>query len=201
MNVLNRAVLLEVLTIAWTLVAGITGLIAGTLSRSVSLTAFGLDSGVELVCAIVLIQRLRVEAAFGPDASEVAERRASRIVGFLLLVAAAYVGIEAVWHLLWHITPDASRLGLVLTAATIPVMIPLSRGKLRIAAIIPSRALRADAIGNVVCWYLAAVVVISLIAESRFHIAWLDGAASLLIVGLLIFEGVHAVRADELATR
>ena len=58
-NYLKRAILLEALTIAWTAVAAAVGLIAGTLSRSVSLTAFGLASAVELICAGVLIWRLR----------------------------------------------------------------------------------------------------------------------------------------------
>lgn len=198
-NHIERAVQLEVVTIVWTAVAAGIGLIAGTISRSVSLTAFGLDSAVELICAGVLIWRLQ-SASSASASSTTAESRASRVVGVLLLAAAVYVSIDAVLHLLWNVKPDVSRVGIALTIATIPIMVPLASGKLRIAARIGSRALRADAIGNVVCWYLAAVVLVSLLAQYYFHIAWLDPAASLVIVGLLIVEGIQAVRGDELIT-
>ena len=49
-------------------------------------------------------------------------------------------------------------------------------------------------IGNVVCWYLAVVVLLSLTAQFYFHLWWVDGAASLVIVGLLVVEGVQAIR-------
>src|SRR2546426_11538957 len=51
---LRRGVRLEVVTIAWMFVEGIVALGAGIAARSVLLTAFGVDSVVELLRGIVL---------------------------------------------------------------------------------------------------------------------------------------------------
>jgi divalent metal cation (Fe/Co/Zn/Cd) transporter len=191
---IERAVLLEKLTLLWTIVAGGAGLTLGVVTRSVALTAFGLDSAVEAICAFVLLRRLLREI-HGSGFRDADERQAARLVGALLLFAAAYVTADAVWHLHLGREPSFSSVGIGLTILTLPIMIPLADQKLRIAAKIGSRALRADAIGNAVCWYLAAIVLVSLIARMLFPLWWFDGAASLLVVGVLLVEGVQAWRA------
>ena len=69
------------------------------------LTAFGLDSVIELASAGVLMWRLTVELRHGQKFSERAERIASRIGGALLFVLAAYVTAAAVWQL-WQGTGE-----------------------------------------------------------------------------------------------
>ena len=73
---------------------------------SLVLTAFGLDSLIELASAGVLIWRLMVELRHGERFSEKTERTASRIAGALLLALAAYVTIAAAWSL-WTRTGEA----------------------------------------------------------------------------------------------
>lgn len=197
-HALERAVLLERLTIVWMTVTSVAGLVAGAIARSVSLTAFGLDSAVELSCAVILLRRLVLEMAHGSEGSERHERQAAQVVGALLLVAAAYIAVDAVLHLARRQAPGLSGFGIGITLVTIPVMVPLAGAKLKIAGQLASRALRADAIGNVVVWYLAAVVLVSLVAETAFHLWWLDGVASLVIVVLLTIEGIEAVRGAEI---
>ena len=57
---------------------------SGIASNSITLLAFGVDSLIELVSAIVLIWRLTVELRQGESFAEAAERTASRIGGALL---------------------------------------------------------------------------------------------------------------------
>lgn len=187
------------MTIAWTAVAGVAGLAIGAIVRSVSMTAFGLDAIVELACAIVVLKRLGAEIVEGLAGSEIHERRAAAIVGVLLLAAALYIAIDAALHLLRHQVPQVSGVGLILTIASIFVLVPLAQAKLKVARQIGSRALRADAIGNVVCWYLAAVVLASIVAQAYLRAWWLDGGASLVIVALLVVEGAQALRGAEIA--
>ena len=59
---LSRGVRLEVVTIAWMLVEAAAALGAGIAARSVLLTAFGVDSVVELLSGIVLYRRLSGES-------------------------------------------------------------------------------------------------------------------------------------------
>lgn len=189
---LVRAIRLEWLTIGWTAIAGAAAFVAGVRAHSVSLHAFALDSTVESVCAGVLIVRLRSELERRADAGAW-ERIAARIVGVLLLAAACYITANALWHLLAHRGQDVSLPGIALTIATIPIMAPLAQYKLAIARLLPSRALRADAVGNAVCWYLAAVVLAGLAAQAIFRAWWLDSAASLAVVVLLVVEGWQAL--------
>jgi len=183
-------------TIAWTIVAGLASLAAGSILHSISLEAFGADSLVECACAGVLLRRLKREMRAGWEPSSGEERRAARIVGALLLCAAVYITAYALWNLTQHHRPERALFGMVLTTLSIPVMALLANGKLRIARAIQSRALRADAIGNVVCWYLAAMVLVSVFLDWRFGLWWIDGVASIAIVALLVYEGVKAWQAS-----
>ncbi|MBC5824421.1 MAG: cation transporter [Candidatus Eremiobacteraeota bacterium] len=192
---LRVAIRCERLTIAWTVLAGALGLIAGTIAHSVSLTAFGLDGAVECFCAGVLLRRLSIRASETLSAAASTELRAARTVGTLLVVAGVYVAVNAIFALVHHREPDSSAVGLALTVLTIPIMVPLANVKLGLARRLQSPALRADAIGNVVCWYLALVALTSLVLDRFVGLWWIDGVASLIIVVVLIYEGVKACRA------
>lgn len=191
---ISRAIALEWATVGWTAVVAFVGIAAGVVARSVSLTAFGLDGAVECICAVIVLRRLLVEAAHSHDFDARYERQAARAVGALLLVAAAYVTVDALIHLARHQAQSVTTIAFVLTVVSIPILIPLSVAKLKLARELNSIALHVDAIGNVVCLYLAIVVLFGLLASAAFHLWWFDGAASLLIVTLLIKEGTGAIR-------
>src|SRR2546430_10995621 len=59
---LRRGVRLEVVTIAWMLVEAAVALGAGIAARSVLLTAFGVDSIVELLSGVILYRRLAADS-------------------------------------------------------------------------------------------------------------------------------------------
>src|ERR1700724_4337918 len=82
-------------------VESIIAIASGIAAHSISLTAFGIDSLIELASAGVLIWRLSVELKHGRPFSEAAERTASRIAGGLLFALAAYVIVAAGWGL-WY---------------------------------------------------------------------------------------------------
>src|SRR5579863_3132388 len=58
---IRRAVLVEWLTISWMTVESSVAIWSGIVARSVTLTAFGLDSVIEMMSAGVLIWRLNWE--------------------------------------------------------------------------------------------------------------------------------------------
>jgi divalent metal cation (Fe/Co/Zn/Cd) transporter len=188
---------LEWATIGWMTVEAGVALAAGVAAGSLSLLAFGLDSAIELISALVLIWRLSVELKYGADFSESAERRASKIGGALLFALAAYVVASAAWSLWAGHGQEFSLPGLAVTAAAIPVMYFLARRKLRVAEALGSRALRADAVESITCGYLAAVVVVGLIAELLTGFWWVDAVTSLAIVWFLLKEGREAWEGEE----
>jgi divalent metal cation (Fe/Co/Zn/Cd) transporter len=108
----RQAFRLEWLTIAWMIVEGVVAVGAGIAVGSLTLTAFGLDSVIELASACVLIWRLNVELRRGQAFSERAERTASKFGGGLLFALAAYIIAGAVWSFF-----DATRGGVFSTGA------------------------------------------------------------------------------------
>src|ERR1043166_9585811 len=89
---LRRGLLLEYATIAWNVLEGAGAIAAGIAVHSVALTAYGLDSSIEVFASSVAAWQLR-------DPSERRETPALRILGGCYLVVAAYVGVQAILHL------------------------------------------------------------------------------------------------------
>jgi divalent metal cation (Fe/Co/Zn/Cd) transporter len=189
---IREAFRLEWLTIGWMSIEAVVAIGSGVTAGSLVLTAFGLDSLIELASAGVLIWRLTVELRRGQAFSENAERLASRIAGGLLFALAAYVTVAAAWSLWTQTGETFSWPGLVVALAAIPSMRYLAHRKIAVAEKLGSRALRADAMEAVTCGWLSVVVVVSLGAQWAVGAWWIDGVASLAIVWLLVKEGREA---------
>jgi len=192
-----QAFILEWITIAWMIVEVAVAIASGIAAHSVSLVAFGVDSGIELLSAVVLVWRLNVELKQGELFSETAEHTASRIGGALLYALAAYVLMSAAWSLWQREGETFSTYGFVLTLTTIPLMYWLYRRKVAIADAIASSALRADAVENITCGYLSLTVLIGLTAQYLWDIWWIDAVTSLAIVYFLLKEGREAWHGED----
>jgi divalent metal cation (Fe/Co/Zn/Cd) transporter len=191
-NLIREAFRLEWLTVSWMTIEAIVAIAAGVTAGSFVLTAFGLDSLIELASAGVLIWRLTVELRRGERFSEQTERTASLIAGALLLALAAYVTVAAAWSLSTRTGEAFSWPGLIVALIAIPSMRILAYRKIAVAKKLGSRALQADAMEAVTCGWLSFVVVISLVAQWAVGAWWIDGIASLAIVWLLVKEGREA---------
>jgi divalent metal cation (Fe/Co/Zn/Cd) transporter len=194
---IREAFRLEWFTVAWMVVEAAVAIGAGVAARSITLLAFGVDGLIELASAGVLIWRLTVELRRGQSFAEATEHAARRIGGALLFALSAYVVVAAGWDLWTREGQAFSWPGLLVSLAAMPVMWVLSRRKLRIAAALGSRALRADAVEGITCGWLSFVVVIGLLAQFTFSAWWVDSVTSLVIVWLLVKEGREAWTAEE----
>jgi divalent metal cation (Fe/Co/Zn/Cd) transporter len=179
------------------IVEGTVAIGGGIAAGSLTLTAFGLDSAVELASAGVLIWRLNVELRHGQAFSERAERTASNIGGGLLFVLAAYIVAGIIWSL-WARHGEAFAVpGLIVALLAIPLTILLARRKIAIATQLGSRAMRADAVESITCGWLSAVVVVGLIADLMLDAWWVDAVTSLAIVWFVVREGREAWSGDD----
>lgn len=187
---------IELWTIAWMVVEAAVSLGAGLAAGSIALVAFGVDSVLELVSAAVLLWRLNVERrGASPERVEQAERRASAVVGWSLLLLALYVVVD-VGHDLWtRAAPESAPVGIVLAAAALVVMPILVRGKRRIAAEIASPALKGDAACGIVCAYMAATLLVGLALRAALGWWWADPVAALGLVYFIVREGREALAA------
>jgi len=197
-DLVRRAVGLEWFTAAWMLIEAAVALGSGVAAHSLSLIAFGADSLIELASAGVLLWRLDAELRRGAEFPEIIEQRASRVAGALLFVLAAYVAVSVAYGLWRRQGQKFSMPGLTIAVLAIPVMWLLAKAKIQAAEQIGSRALRTDAVESIACAYLSGVVVLGLIAQRLMPgWWWVDSAASLAIVVLLVKEGREAWQVEE----
>src|SRR6184192_2154664 len=192
------ALLLTYITLGWMTIEGAASLLLGWVSRSLLLEALGIDSVIELFSAGVLLWRLRVEAS-GIATSEhvdLVERRAARLVGYSLYVLVAYVVLNSGYGLFIakRITDTHESVWGILIGAVAKIGMPiLAAYKLKVAARLNSRALRADAIESITCGYLSIVLMIGLAATRLLDWWWLDSVAALALIPFVIREAQAAI--------
>ncbi len=178
---------LQLVTLAWMLVECGVSLYAATVAHSAALLAFGSDSLVELLSASVVLAQCIPGVV-------IAERRATRIAAGLLFLLALIVTATAIASLVLRMKPETSPIGMAITVAALIAMPALAWLKRREARRTHHAALAADAVQSATCAYLAFLTLAGLAMNAAFHIAWIDSAAALLAVPILISEGRSAWR-------
>lgn len=141
-----------------------------------------------------MIWRFRVERTHRLSAErlEHIEHRARKLVAGSLLLLAAYVTFDAV-QTLWNVErPAFSVIGVVLLAISIAVMLWLARAKRRLARMLNSEALAADAFQTTACWWLSVAAIIGVGLNGLLGWWWAAPAAALVIAGLVAREGREA---------
>lgn len=198
---LRRGFWLEIFTVLWNVLEGVVAVAAGTVSGSVALIGFGVDSFVETASALVVGLRLRAELrGRSAEASERFERFASRIAGGLLLALSAYITIDAGRRLLgFGGEARESLVGIILTSVSLVVMPFLGWAKLRTAASLKSRALRADAYETIACAWLSLTTLVGLVLNAWLGWWWADPLAALCLVPLIVREGLEGLRGEDCA--
>ncbi len=181
------ALWLQGATIAWMVVECVVSLWSALRAGSPALLAFGADSFVELLSAGVVL----AEIAAVP---RVSEARAARMAGVLLYALALVVTGLAVATLVTGARPEASVPGMVITAAALAAMPLLAWQKRRLARKRGDRAMAADAVQSATCAYLAAITLAGLAVNAAWHVAWMDSAAALAVVPVIIAEARGAMR-------
>ena len=199
---LQLVLLLTYITLGWMTIEGAASLLLGWASKSLLLEAFGIDSVVELFSAGVLLWRLRAEANRNADETRVGdvERRAARLVGYTLYLLVLYVICNSAYGLFvaHRVTDTHESVWGILIGLVAKIGMPILAGfKLKVAARLDSRALRADAIESITCGYLSIVLMVGLAATWLFGWWWLDSVAALALIPFLIKEGRAAISGDE----
>ena len=192
----RQAVRLEIVTVIWMALEAALAIGAGVVARSVVLTAFGVDSVVELLSGTVLVWRMSVEAG-GAGIARVdrVERRATIAAAVLLVLLCAYVVISSAGGLLLGIRPDGSVLGIVVAAVAVIGMPLLAGAKRRVNRRLQSAALRADIAETVTCAYMAGVTLAGVALSMLPGAWWLQYVAALALLIWLVPETKEALEA------
>jgi len=200
-DAVRLALLLTYITLGWMTIEGAASLLLGWAWKSLLLEVFGIDSVIELFSAAVLLWRLRVESSDTATSEHVnlVERRAARLVGYSLYALVAYVVLNSGYGLFIakRITDTHESIWGILIGAVAKVGMPILAGyKLKVAARLDSRALRADAVESITCGYLSIVLMIGLAATWLLGWWWLDSVAALALIPFLVKEAGAAIRGE-----
>jgi divalent metal cation (Fe/Co/Zn/Cd) transporter len=186
---LRRAYRLEYATIGWNAAEASIALFFGFRAGSLALTAFGLDSVIEVFSAGVVLAELR---GHHDHAETHSERMFLRLIGGSFFLLAAYIVTAASYELLAQTRPDQSVPGIVLTAASFVTMWALAVAKHREGHRIDCMPLIADSRETRLCSLLAAVTLAGLGLHAAFGWWWADPVAAVGIGFLAVLEGVEA---------
>ena len=185
---LRQGIRLEVVTIAWMLVEAGVALGAGIAARSVLLTAFGVDSVIELLSGVVLYRRLSAQSNV-----ERLENLTTRISAVLLVLLIAYVLLSSLAGIALHVIPEGSAVGIAVSLVAVVAMPLLARAKQRVNRVIASPSLRADIAETISCAYLAAVTLAGLSASMLTGWWWAQYVAALALLIWLVPETREAL--------
>jgi divalent metal cation (Fe/Co/Zn/Cd) transporter len=186
------------MTVGWMLVEGAVAIAAGIAARSIALTAFGVDSGIELFSSVVVLRRLLQRTKSDErGAMTGGERTATKLVGFALYGLIVYVVLSAVVALVFRFEPEASPIGIGLMIASLVIMAFLWRWRLVLADRLGSPALRGDAACSMVCLYMAAAALAGLLLNQFFGLWWADPLAAIALVWWIQGEAKEALEAGK----
>jgi cation diffusion facilitator family transporter len=186
----RRGLRLEWFTILWNVIEAIVAIGAGIMAGSTALIAFGADSSIEVISAVVLLWRLY---RAGPDASAgehgKAERRALYLVSTTFFLLSAYIIVDSGSALLAGEELESSAIGLVLSVMSLIIMPLLAYTKQQTGRDLGSKALQADAIETWVCSYLSLALLAGVGLNTLFGWWWADSVGALAMLPVILWQG------------
>jgi divalent metal cation (Fe/Co/Zn/Cd) transporter len=183
-EVFRRVRQLQLLTIIWMSLEAVVSLVSAWNSRSPALLAFGGDSFIELLSAIVVLRRFRFRLE---------EARAARLAGMLLFVLGGLVVVASALNFLGYGEARPSLTGIAILLVAAFLMPWLANRKRKLSAIISSAALRADAAESALCGYMAWIALAGLLTNFLWRKSWADPLAALALIPLIVREGWEAI--------
>jgi len=182
---IGRAKALSWLSLGWMAVEGAVAITAALIAGSVALLGFGIDSAIEGLASVIVIWRFTGSRRV----SESAEDRARQLVAVSFFLLAPYVAQDAIRTLISGTRPSISWVGIGLSMSSIVVMPLLGNAKQRIGARLGSAATAGEGAQNRLCAYMAAGVLVGLLANAVLGAWWLDPVIALGIAALAVHEG------------
>ena len=193
---------MEIFTIGWMVIEAAIAIGAGIAARSVLLTAFGLDSAIELISGAALLWRLSAEVRSADvGLVEVVERRATWVSAVLLLLLSLYVLTTSIAGLLTRLEPQDSWAGLGISVAAVLLMPLLAWQKQRANDAIQSPALRADVAETLTCAYMAGTTLFGVALSTLMGWWWAQYVAAFALLFFIGWESWEALEAAREAKR
>ncbi len=181
-------------SLLWMCAEGVTGLWQGLVAGSISLIGWALGSAVEGLASLIVAWRFTGSRTL----SETAERRAQRGVAISFWLIAPYIAAASVHNIVVGHRPEATLIGMALTAMALLAMPLLGYAKHRLGARLDSTATVGEGTQNYLCAAQAAAVLITLAVVAVWPGGWwLDAVVGLGIAAIAAWEGVRSWRGED----
>ena len=195
MRPVRQALQLSYAAIAWTLVTGVIGVVVGISAASTALVGTSADVLADMASSVVLVWRFRAELHGHPVGLK-AEHIAERVAASALSVVAVGIAVAAGLRLASGEAAEESSLTLAIAIASIVVLPLFAVVKYRLAATVPSAALKMDGHITLVGAGMAAITLVGLALTSAYGWAWADPSAALVVAALALAVGVRTLVAS-----
>jgi divalent metal cation (Fe/Co/Zn/Cd) transporter len=195
---------MEYATIAVASAEAAGALISGVVAGSVALEAFGVDSLIEIISAVIVLGELRVLASGStPDPGR--RHRDHRVLALLFFALIAYVLTSVVVALVRRHHAVENAFGVVVCIASLLAMTALATMKRSAAAKLEggefgrvARLVKADAGETMICGMLSLSTLIGVVLAGSLGWWWADPVASLAVVVIAAREGREAWHCEAL---
>lgn len=168
------------------------------LSGSVGLLSDALESGVNLIAAVVALGALTIAARPADDAHnfghDKAEYFSSGVEGALILVAAFGIASTAIERLLNPAPLDNVGLGLIVSVIASVVNFAVARVLLRVGKQYRSITLEADSHHLMTDVWTSVAVIVGVGAVALSGWMWLDAVIALLVAANIVRSGIQLLR-------
>lgn len=188
----KRVLLLAIFTIAYNIIEGLISLILGLRDETLALFGFGVDSFIEVISGLGILQMV-IRIRRNPGSSRTSfEVRALRITGtsFYLLTLGLVAG--AATNIYQGHKPETTFWGVIISGISIVVMWFLYRSKIHYGKLLNSEPVKADGKCTLVCIYMSVVLLVSSAIYELTGIGWIDSAGALGLAWLSFREGKEA---------
>jgi divalent metal cation (Fe/Co/Zn/Cd) transporter len=187
----RRGLRLAQFTVAYNVAEGLAAVTAGMVAGLVSVIAFGFDSAIESLAAVLVAIRLGARLRHGVT-DERKERLTLRLVAVSFFVLAAYVTIEGIRSLIGGEEPERSPVAIVVLALPLIVMPVLAAAKARVGNALKDNLILADAAETKIFVLLSVSTLLGIGLFQLTGATWLDPVAGFVIAVFAIHEGREA---------
>lgn len=186
------AIILTIITISYNIAEGLISVFFGMQDESIALFGFGLDSFVELISAVGVMQMiLRIRR--NPQSEKTSfERIALRTTGTAFYLLAAGLVLSGGWYVYTNHKPETTLVGVLVSTASLLSMRFLIHYKVKVGTELGSEPILADANCTKTCFNLSLVLLFSSLAYEFFKIGYFDVIGSLGIAYFSLKEGKEA---------
>lgn len=161
----------------------------GLMAGSFALLAFGGDSLVELLSALVVARHLKEDA----DGSQTRGLRTAWLSSVLLLSLLPIIGFGAGYSFVRGLKPEGSPLGMAIAVVAVAVMPYLWVEKRKIGGETRCLPLQIDALESATCFLMSLALLGGLTAEFFLGVWWADYVATAMILAFVAREGIGSL--------